>query len=68
MAEADAAVRAERLGIDGLELHSAHGYLMHEFVSPISNRRTDEYGGSIENRIRFPVESFVRFVAVFATL
>ncbi len=41
---------AERLGIDALELHSAHGYLLHQFLSPISNKRTDQYGGSLQNR------------------
>src|SRR5882757_6064380 len=41
------AQRAERLGIDALEMHSAHGYLLHQFLSPISNRRTDQYGGSL---------------------
>jgi len=53
-----AARRAERVGIDAIELHCAHGYLLHEFLSPLSNRRTDEYGGSFENRIRFPLEVF----------
>lgn len=48
--------RAARLGFDVLELHGAHGYLLHEFISPISNRRTDDYGGSLENRMRFPLE------------
>ena len=53
-----AAQRADRMGIDAIELHGAHGYLLHEFVSPVSNQRTDEYGGSFENRIRFPLEVF----------
>jgi len=53
-----AAVRAQRLGMDAIELHLAHGYLLNEFLSPLSNRRTDGYGGSFDNRIRFPVEVF----------
>src|SRR5690606_32660644 len=51
-----AAERADRAGFDLIELHGAHGYLFHEFVSPISNRRNDSYGGSLENRMRFPLE------------
>ena len=51
-----AARRAVSLGLDGIELHGAHGYLLHEFLSPLANRRTDEYGGSLENRMRFPLE------------
>ena len=51
-----AAQRADALGIDALELHAAHGYLLHQFLSPIANRRDDGYGGSLENRMRFPLE------------
>ena len=54
----DAARRAMRLGIDAIELHSAHGYLLHQFLSPISNKRTDQYGGSLQNRLRYPLELF----------
>jgi 2,4-dienoyl-CoA reductase-like NADH-dependent reductase (Old Yellow Enzyme family) len=54
----DATRRATRIGFDLIELHAGHGYLLHEFVSPISNRREDEYGGSTANRIRFPLEVF----------
>ncbi len=50
--------RADRCGVDAIELHMAHGYLLHEFLSPIANRRTDAYGGSFANRIRFPLEVF----------
>jgi len=54
----DATARALRIGINALELHMAHGYLLHEFLSPLSNRREDAYGGSFDNRIRFPLEIF----------
>lgn len=54
----DTAKRAVRLGIQAIELHAAHGYLLHQFLSPIANRRTDAYGGSLENRLRFPLEVF----------
>jgi len=52
-----AAERARRLGLEVAELHSAHGYLMHQFLSPLSNQRKDRYGGSLENRMRFPLEA-----------
>src|SRR5580692_11076488 len=51
-----AAQRAVRIGFDAIELHMAHGYLAHSFMSPVANRRTDQYGGSLENRMRFPRE------------
>ena len=59
-----AAKRAVRLGIDAIELHAAHGYLLHQFLSPISNQRSDKYGGSLENRMRFPLELFDAVKAV----
>jgi 2,4-dienoyl-CoA reductase-like NADH-dependent reductase (Old Yellow Enzyme family) len=52
-----AAKRSLTAGVEWLELHFAHGYLAHEFLSPLSNRRTDRYGGSFENRMRFPLET-----------
>jgi len=55
---ASAAKRADRIGLDAIELHFAHGYLAHEFLSPLTNQRTDHYGGSLENRMRFPLEVF----------
>jgi 2,4-dienoyl-CoA reductase-like NADH-dependent reductase (Old Yellow Enzyme family) len=60
-----AAERAERLGLDAIQLHGAHGYLLHQFLSPLSNRRDDEYGGSLENRMRFPLEVFDAVRAAF---
>jgi 2,4-dienoyl-CoA reductase-like NADH-dependent reductase (Old Yellow Enzyme family) len=53
-----AAQRAARLGLDFVEVHSTHGYLLSEFLSPLSNRRNDEYGGTHETRMRFPLEVF----------
>lgn len=50
--------RSQRLGLDLIELHGAHGYLLHQFLSPLSNRRSDEYGGTMEKRRRFPLEVF----------
>lgn len=51
-----AARRAARIGVDFIEVHSTHGYLLSEFLSPLSNKRADEYGGSLENRMRFPLQ------------
>lgn len=62
---AQAAQRSARLGIDAIQVHAAHGYLLHEFLSPLSNRRDDEYGGSLENRMRFPLEVFDAVRAAF---
>jgi len=62
---AQAALRAERAGVDFIELHGAHGYLLHQFMSPLANLRTDEYGGSSANRMRFPIEVFAAVRAVY---
>ncbi|KQV70373.1 NADH:flavin oxidoreductase/NADH oxidase [Rhizobium sp. Root1220] len=62
---ANAARRAARLQIDAVQVHAAHGYLLHQFLSPLSNQRTDEYGGSLENRMRFPLEVFDAVRAAF---
>lgn len=60
----DAALRAVRLGFDLIELHAGHGYLLHQFLSPVANQRSDEYGGTLENRMRFPLEVFESLRAV----
>ncbi len=60
-----AAPRSQRLDLDTIELHFAHGYLAHQFLSPLSNQRTDAYGGSLENRMRFPLELFDAVRAVW---
>jgi 2,4-dienoyl-CoA reductase-like NADH-dependent reductase (Old Yellow Enzyme family) len=52
---AAAAIRAKKAGAKFIEFHGCHGYLLHEFLSPFSNRRTDDYGGDLENRARFAV-------------
>lgn len=54
----EAAKRADRIGLDVAELHGAHGYLLHQFLSPYSNKRNDQFGGSLENRMRFPLMAF----------
>jgi 2,4-dienoyl-CoA reductase-like NADH-dependent reductase (Old Yellow Enzyme family) len=61
----EAAKRSARLGLDAVQLHGAHGYLLHQFLSPLSNRREDQYGGSLENRMRFPLEVFEAVREVF---
>ncbi|MBK1681889.1 NADH:flavin oxidoreductase/NADH oxidase [Rhodocyclus tenuis] len=62
---AAAARRADRLGIDAIEIHAAHGYLLHQFLSPLANQRSDAYGGSLDNRLRFPLEVFDAVRAVW---
>ena len=57
--------RGEEAGFDMLELHAAHGYLLSSFITPLTNRRADEYGGSLENRLRFPLEVFRAMRAVW---
>lgn len=61
----DSVRRADRLGFDLLELHGAHGYLLHQFLSPLANQRTDQYGGSLENRMRLLLEIFQDIRAAF---
>jgi len=62
---AAAARRAARLDFDAIELHMAHGYLLHQFLSPQSNRRDDDYGGTLDNRLRLPLEVFDAVRAAF---
>ena len=57
--------RAAHIGLDAVEVHGAHGYLLHEFLSPLANQRDDAYGGSLENRLRFPLEVFDAVRAAF---
>jgi len=57
--------RADRIGFDAIEIHAAHGYLLHEFLSPLSNRRDDEYGGTLAKRMRFPLEVFAAMRAAW---
>lgn len=61
----DATRRAHRCGFDMIEVHVAHGYLLHQFMSPLANKRTDRYGGSAENRMRFPLEVIAAMRAAF---
>ncbi len=60
-----ATMRAARIGVDLIEVHAAHGYLLHQFLSPLSNHRTDNYGGTLDNRMRFPLEVFAAVRAAF---
>lgn len=62
---AEAAKRADEAGIDVIEIHAAHGYLLHQFLSPLSNQRTDQYGGTLENRMRLTLEVFKAIRSVF---
>lgn len=62
----DSAKRADKLGFDLIELHGAHGYLLHQFLSPLSNQRRDQYGGSLENRMRLLLEIYQELRQVFS--
>ena len=61
-----AAQSADAMGIEAIELHGAHGYLLHQFLSPIANKRTDAYGGNFDNRTRFPLQVFKAVRAAFS--
>ena len=61
----DTTIRADRIGFEVVELHSAHGYLLHQFLSPLSNLRNDQYGGNLEDRMRYPLEIFEAVAAVW---
>ena len=61
-----AAQRSQVLGIEAIEIHNAHGYLLHQFLSPIANQRSDQYGGSLENRMRYPLEVFQALRSAFS--
>ncbi len=61
-----AAQRADRLGIEAVELHAAHGYLLHQFLSPLANQRGDEFGGPLDNRMRFPLAVFAAVRQAFS--
>lgn len=62
---AESAQRADRIGFEAIEIHAAHGYLLHQFLSPLSNKRSDQYGGSLENRMRLVLDVFKAVRAVF---